>query len=292
VTESNSRNAYLLTPLFYVLFIVFGGSVVGYLLSLGLDYSYEKLLSRSVLLLAAIGLLPLWRIYGLSAQSIGLSDWRSTPSLSVRCYTVAILAALPPMLFFNVIGFRVWDDRVVVLSAVFLFQCLIIFCSAWLVSIFEETLFRGVMFTSLRKHFKFFGAASITSVVYAMVHFLVSGELTYADPHWWTGLWVLRDAVGALLSAGGDWDSFLALALLGGIFCWLRETLGLWAAISMHSAFVFALRVYKDLTIRDIVHPYRDLVGDYDNFVGVLVAFWLLFGIVVIRLALRARPDK
>lgn len=282
----------MLTPLFYVVFIVFGGSVLGYLLSLGVDYSYEKLLSRSVLLLAAIGLLPLWRVYGLSAQMIGLSAWRSRPSRNVRCYTVAVLAAWPPMLFFNVVGFRVWDDTVVVISLGFLLQCLIIFCSAWLVGVFEETLFRGVMFTALRKHFKFIGATAITSVVYAMVHFLVPGELAYADPQWWTGLWVLRDAVGTLLSAGGDWDSFLALALLGGVFCWLREAFGLWAAISVHSAFVFALRVYKELTVRDVVHPYRELVGDYDHFVGILVAFWLLFGIVVIRLAFRACPNK
>ena len=49
-----------------------------------LDYPYLKILSRAVLLFAALGLIPLWRSAGLSARAIGLTPMRVRDALAGR----------------------------------------------------------------------------------------------------------------------------------------------------------------------------------------------------------------
>ena len=79
-------------------------------------------------------------------------------------------------------------------------------------------------------------------------------------------------------------ESFFALFLLGLLFSWVRERFSLWACISLHAVWVMSLRIYKELTVRDVVHPMREWVGEYDNFLGEATAFWLIFCFVVIAL--------
>ena len=257
---------------------------MGYGLSLVLDYPYEKVLSRSVLLLAALGLIPLWRLYGLDAHQIGLRPVAPDRRQMLAAYTWGIGILLPPMLFFLTIGFRVWDPRLDFASLGLLRDFVVIFSSAWLVAVFEETLFRGVMFSAMRKQGGWLGAALVTSVLYGVVHFLAPPEHTWVNPSWLTGLQVVFSSLSALVGGAGDWSSFVSLVLLGLSFCWVREHYGLWAAIALHSALVCALRVFKALTVRDIVHPWKFLVGEYDNFVGIAVIVWLIFGFVCVAL--------
>ncbi len=273
----------LIVPL-YLLLVVLAGSLLGFGLFLLTDYPYEKLLSRSILLFSALGLYPVWRLYGLTATSIGLLDSNQSIAGLARIYAIGLVSILPLMLFFVVVGFRVWDPTVFIVSADFLRTSIVVFFSAWLVGVFEETLFRGVMFTALRRNKSFATAALVTSLLYAAVHFLTPAEEQLSDPSWLGGIPLVIGAFAGLFQTTGGWDSFVALTLLGLLFCWVREQLGLWAAIALHSAFVCGLRIFKELMIRDIVNPYAFLVGDYDHFVGILVAFWLLFGFVVIAL--------
>ena len=264
----------------YLLAAVVVGSILAYLLAPALDYAYEKVLSRSVLLAAGLGLIPLWRMLGLSASSVGLSmlDGKQMST----AFVLGLLVMLPLMVFFIVIGFRVWDTRVVILSADFFSVCAVIFFSAWLVAIFEETLFRGVLQVGLRRVYGFTITALVVASLYAAVHFLRSDS--NLEPTLWGGFAAVSGALGNMLSSSGHLDSFFALFLLGLLFSWVRERFSLWACISLHAVWVMSLRIYKELTVRDVVHPMREWVGEYDNFLGEATAFWLIFCFVVIAL--------
>ena len=257
------------------------GSTLGWLLSLGVDYPYEKLLSRSVLLFAALGLVPLWRFVDLSIADVGLTPAPRFADLG-RWFSVGIVLILPLAWLFWFIEFRVIDPR---LSGPSL-ETLIVFAwllfSAFLVGIFEEVLFRGVIYGALRRLYGFFGSAAIVSFCYASVHFLELKEVL-TEPTWWSGIVITAEAFAGVLQPE-SWDSWLSLFLLGWVFCLLRERISLWAAVSLHASFVFSLRAYKELTVRDVVHPLRGLVGDFDNFLGVAALVWLAFILVVVAL--------
>ena len=275
----------ILLALVYVGAAVLGGSLLAWLLAPLLDYPYVKVLSRAILLCAALGLLPLWRYAGLTSRGIGLLPvpWSILPS----AWSIAILMVLPPMLVFFVTGFRVWHTIVDVFSLGFLAEVAVIFVSSWIVGIFEETLFRGVFFTILWQRVNAMFAVFVTSICYAAVHFLEPSEdISGFAENFTGGLWYVLSAFGDLFNSQ-HLDSFAALFLLGCLLCIVRTRWGLWAAIAMHAAWVFGIRVFKELTVRDVVNPFRELVGEFDNFVGVLVAFWLAFALVSLALARR-----
>jgi len=287
-TPLGYRHGIALTCL-YLLLAVSAGSVLAWLLAGRLDFSYDKILSRGVLLFAALGLIPLGRAARLTAAGIGLRPlhWRGM----LYAYPLGVLLLLPLILVYMVTGFRVLDDRVVYLGPEFLGFVFGALASSLLVGLFEETLFRGVMFSALRRSAGFVASAALVGVVYAAVHFLDAEPVASPEVHWYTGFTQVFAAFQQMLDLGGHWDSFVALFLLGVLFCWIREHVGLWWCIGLHAAWVFGIRVFKEMTVRDVVNPYQGLVGSYDNFVGHLVSVWLLFIFVVLALYRTARPQ-
>ncbi len=266
----------------YLLLAILCGSLLALLVAPHLPVDYDKVFSRAVLLFCALGLVPLWRLAGLDAATVGL-----TPVVlrrGLRACLPGILMVLPPMLFFFVVRYRVLDDRVVYLSADFQLYILLAAVSALLVSVFEETLFRGVLFSALKRRGRVLGGAVVVSILYAGVHFLGAAEVAPVESaHWYTGI-LIAGEVFAAFGTEFHWDSFISLFLLGLLLCWVREQFGLWTCIGLHAAWVFAIRMFKEITVRDVLSPYAATAGTYDNFVGNIVTAWLLFLFVVIAL--------
>ncbi len=284
------RHGILVTGL-YLLLAVAAASLLAWGLYQHLDFGYDKILSRSVLLFVALGLIPLCRAARLSLYDMGLRpvQWQAV----VYAYPLGLLILLPLVLVFMVTGFRVLDDRVEYLGGVFLGFAAGALASSLLVGLFEEILFRGLMFSALRRSSSFVAASTVVGTVYAAVHFLDAEPLAAdANIYWYSGFTQVFAAFQQMLDAAGDWDSFVALFLLGVLFCWMREYIGLWWCIGLHAAWVFGIRMFKEITVRDIVNPYEVLVGSYDNFVGHLVSVWLLFIFVVLALHRQLRSQS
>ncbi len=274
----------------YLLAAVLAGVTLAWLLAPLLPLAYDKVISRAILLAAALGLVPLWRYFDLNTHSVGL---RPVPAgRLLPTWLLGVAAVLPLMLFFLVVGFRVEDSEELVFSPAFAGFAVLAFVSAWLVGLFEETLFRGVLLTLLGQRFSFYAAALLSSGMYAAVHFINRAEWTelqWAEngSSWLGGLTYVGHSLSGIVQAGQQWDSWLALFLLGLLFCRLRRDYGLWVCIALHAAWVFSIRVYKQLTVRDIVNPFREWTGEYDNFVGHLASVWLLFILLALYLAHR-----
>ena len=266
----------------YLLGTILTGSVLAWLLHDAIDVAYGKVLSRSVLLFAALGLIPLWRGLQLSATEIQLKPWRRQQFIG--SYLAGIILVAPLMLCFLVTGFRVLDPDFLPWSLAFARTLTLALFGSVLVALFEECLFRGVGFTALRRQRSFATAAGVTSLFYAASHFLQQEIQTPTSIQWWSGAVVTYEALAGVSEMVNDWDSALCLFLLGWVLCVVRERLSLWVCIGLHAAWVLAIRVYKELTVRDVVNPYRDMVGDYDHFVGLAAAVWLCFLWVLLTL--------
>ncbi len=268
----------------YLLCAVSAASILAWVLAPFIPVTYEKVLSRAVLLFCALGLLPLWRLAGLSAVAIGLLP--AEPLRALKACVPGILVVLVPMVFFVVVQFRVWDDRVVYASMGFVALALGLAGSSVLVGLFEETLFRGLLYTAFRRRSGFLVSAFVSGVLYAAVHFIGRAAVIPepAEITWFAGALVVFRAIVDLSGELSQWDSFLSLMLLGVLLAWVRERLGLWVCIGLHAAWVFAIRLFKEMTVRDVVSPYAATTGTYDNFVGHAVTVWLIFLFVVIAL--------
>lgn len=271
----------------YLSVVLTAGSMLAWLVHGAIDYEYSRVLSRCVLLIAGLGLLPAWRLAGLSASQVGLN-----PVILrhvAAAYPIGLAVVAPLMLVFLVVDYRFADPGVDYLGSELLMFIPVALVSGILVGIFEETLFRGVLFGAMRRHYAFAPTAAAVSFAYAIVHFLDRSALAVDAVAWNSGFESAMHALDGLAYPPDYWDSFVALFLLGVLFCWVRERIGLWWCIGLHASWVFAIRLFKEVTMSNELSPYAELVGTYDNFVGHLVSVWLVFIFVLLALYRRAK---
>jgi membrane protease YdiL (CAAX protease family) len=269
----------------YLICVIVGASALAYVLDPLFGVAFEKVFSRALILVAVVLAFPLARMLGFTASELGLVP--VAPGATMRGWLVGVVLVVPPMLAFVALGFRVRDDRVDALSAEFAGVVTGAILSGLLVGIVEELFYRGLLHGALVRVAGFPVAAAVGSTLYALIHFLGLPEGFTLDavvgPA--TGLGVLWTGLAPLADPLTWWDSFIALWLLGLGFCWVRSVTGsIWWCVGLHAAFVTVIRVAKELTVRDVVHPWAWLAGEYDHFVGHLVSAWLLLLALVVFL--------
>jgi CAAX protease family protein len=145
------------------------------------------------------------------------------------------------------------------------------------VGLIEETIFRGALFSSLYKKTNALIAISLTSFVYAAVHFLKYRELPKgSEITWTTGMEMLPDAFFKL-SYPYITDHFLTLFTLGVLLSMVRLRNGNIAlCIGVHAGIVIALKVTGRFTEYTSGSQFDFLVNRYDHTLGYLSFAWLL----------------
>ncbi len=112
----------------------------------------------------------------------------------------------------------------------------------------EELLFRGVIFGALRRVFSWRGALLLSSMIYAIVHFLQKPQL-HGPVTWLSGLELLPQ----MLRGFGEWPvlipGFFNLTLVGLLLGLAYERTGnLYFSFGLHGGWVFWLRIQDQLT--------------------------------------------
>ncbi len=164
------------------------------------------------------------------------------------------------------------------------------FIGGALAAFLEETVFRGVFLAALSRSVGTVAAMVVTSGLYALCHFLRT-DFDVADPRFGSGFEALLLSPGPLSHPAQWWDSFAGLFALGLLLSLVRLRSGsLLPCIALHASWIFFLRVYKEMTGRDITSEWSWLVGGHDNFTGVVVAGWLMVLIALYLWFSRANP--
>lgn len=150
------------------------------------------------------------------------------------------------------------------------------------VAFIEETIFRGALFSSLYRKTGALLAVSLTSLLYAAVHFLKYRELPAGtEINWYTGLEMLPDALFRF-SDPVIIDHFLTLLALGVLLSLLRLRNGNIAlCIGVHAGIVMAIKISGRFTDYTPGSPMDFLVNPYDHLLGYLSFAWLLLLVIV-----------
>jgi len=151
-----------------------------------------------------------------------------------------------------------------------------------IVALLEETLFRGLLFTTIRKYATPLLAIIISALYYAALHFLHSKiKLPVESVHWYSGFPIVLDGFTQIISPN-RFDSLLALFTVGVLLAMVRHYFqkGLIYCIGLHASWVFVLKATKSATDIDESNPFSGLVGNYDGIIGYLAAVWLSMLIV------------
>jgi len=208
---------------------------------------FHRFVDRSFLILALAGLWPLLRalgaksprdmgiipIYGHAKQLFG--------GLLLGFFSLAVVAG-------TAIGFH---DRVLagditahkIVGAVFG-----AIGAAAVVATLEEILFRGGIFGGLRRMIYWPFALAISSVVYALVHFLQRAEFNGAIT-WHSGLELLPPMLRGFADFRALVPGFFSLTLAGILLGLAYQRTGnLYFSIGLHAGWIFWLKTYGALT--------------------------------------------
>ena len=120
--------------------------------------------------------------------------------------------------------------------------------TAVVVATIEELLFRGAIFGALRRAYGLAISMTVSSAVYAIVHFLQRSSAPDAVG-WTTGFTVLGDMMRGFWNVEALIPGFLNLFVAGLILALLVQRTGsLYASIGLHAGWIFSLKSYGALT--------------------------------------------
>ena len=257
MSEANTARP-LRAILFFLALIFLGGAVIApwiYRLALGIcgadswlgGHPFHRYYGRTVQVLAVLGLWPFLRALGQrSLADLGwcrpAGQWgRLAGGFALGFASLALVAWTGVAVGVRVIRGDVPGltlAEVIALSAV----------SAGVVAVLEEVLFRGALFGGMRRAWPWPFALAVSSVVYALVHFMGKGDGTQAV-QWYSGFEMLWQLLGGFRQWQEIIPGFFNLALAGVTLGLAYQRTGnLYFSIGLHAGWIFWLKLSKALT--------------------------------------------
>ena len=242
----------------YIVVVFVGGALLApwlYWIALHFAHSFPKIaavpfhrfLDRSFLLLALAGVWPLLRALG--AKSIRETGLVPPYGQSKKLFNGLLIGFVSLAVVAGLVlagggragngGMTAGKILVTVLKAA---------GTAMVVATLEEILFRGGVFGGLRRIFYWPLALAISSLIYALVHFLQRAELAGAVA-WNSGLAMLPEKLAGFADFHALVPGFLSLTLAGVLLGLAYQRTGnLYLSIGLHAGWIFWRVIYSAFT--------------------------------------------
>jgi membrane protease YdiL (CAAX protease family) len=209
---------------------------------------FHRYVDRSFLAIALAGLWPLLKNLGLtSLPDVGLAPLprhtgKLAPGFALGFVSLAILAGAT-----LAAGARHFNHDLDAKKIAAKLAGAIL--TAIVVAVLEELLFRGALFGSLRKVFHWVLALAVSSMIYAIVHFLNPHVPEPAAITWLSGLELLPHMLQNFANGREVIPGFFNLTFVGAILALAYQRTGnLYCSIGLHSGWIFWLKTYGSLT--------------------------------------------
>jgi hypothetical protein len=208
---------------------------------------FHRYVNRSLLGLALIGLWPLVKSLGLtSLPDVGLvkpaGQWKKLGGgFLLGFISLALVAALAFACHARQMNPKLSDGQISqkLLGAA---------ATAIVIAILEEILFRGALYGALRKVFHWIFALIISSMFYALMHYLESAKTT-ENVTWLSGLQLLPLMLRNMGNLQAVIPGFFNLTLAGMLLGWAYQRTGnLYFSIGLHMGWIFWVKAYAIVT--------------------------------------------
>lgn len=146
-----------------------------------------------------------------------------------------------------------------------------------LVGLIEETFFRGALFTAIVQSNNLRMTVFLSSLLYAVVHFIDSQYHIPPDQlNWFSGLVILSKSFEQFTKLDTIIDSLLALFFVGVFLALVRAKSGTISfCIGLHAGWVLSIKIVKKFSRANPDAPLTVLTGNYDGIIGYLAFAWL-----------------
>jgi membrane protease YdiL (CAAX protease family) len=143
------------------------------------------------------------------------------------------------------------------------------------VALIEETFLRGAMWTGIARESGAMTATVLTSLVYALTHFVSSYHIPESQLGWHSGLDMLAGSFGAFARPLEVSDAYICLFAVGVVLATVRMHTGnIAASLGLHAGWVWVITFVRETSIADPANPLHGLLSRFDGVVGWLVCAW------------------
>lgn len=257
----------------------------------------HRVMNRVAMLIALIGLVLLTRRLGLSnRESMGYGLPRREFLRQLLIGWVCGFALMAPLAVL-LLGLDVREIKPDLEDSGFPSVIALIaggVVSGLAVAFIEETFFRGVLFTAIKRTSGIAAAVIAPSLLYSALHFL-GGRLRVPPEEvtWMHGFAVLSKLFERYVEPLTFVDSFIALAMLGVLLALVRLRTGAIAAcIGLHAAGVCAIAVLREATRVNAGAEHSAIVGTYDGVIGWAALVWFAAILAVYALVERLKGSR
>ena len=271
---------YAIVPLLVLFCALLLSCTLGYFIVQGVGDAmpFRQILTRSTQLYLVLSIYPIARYLKISKKEFGFAP--SLVFLKQLCqgFGIGFIVLIPIFIVLYALGINVFDQSEPWTLERLANYMIVTLLVALLISVIEESLFRGIVIVGLIRKLPVTAAILLTSLYYAGLHFLsIKTNLSVPDIHFFSGFVLLGEALANVVNPSNQ-PAFLAL-LMVGIFLGVLRTqvetsLGL--CIGCHTCWVWQIKMSKKLFNTNYDSDYQYLVSHYDGVIGPLVAAWLL----------------
>ncbi len=186
---------------------------------------------------------------------------------------VPLMAAVVGLML--VLGLREWKPGVVISAAGLSKLALQGLLRGIAVALIEETFLRGAMFTGIVRESGAALAIILTSLVYALTHFVSSYHVPQSQIAWRSGFDMLAGSFQAFAHPLAVADAYVCLFAVGVILAVVRSITGnIAAGLGLHAGFVWVITFVRETSMAAPDQPLGFLLSHFDGVVGWLVCAW------------------
>lgn len=274
---------YAITPLLVLLTALILSCTLGYFIVLGIGDAipFRQILTRSTQLFLVLSIFPIMAYLKVNKEELGFAPIGVLSKQLLQGFGLGFIVLIPVLVVLYVLKVTVYKGQFWTVGLMINAMTMNLLV-ALLISVIEETLFRGIVLVGLKRKLPVIAAIILTSTYYAGLHFLsIKTNLAVQDITITSGFLMLGEAVGNLFRLASV-PAFFAL-LMVGIFLGVLRTqkkISLGLCIGCHTSWVWLIKMNKKLFNTDFSAQYHYLVSSYDGIIGPLVGGWIMIVIV------------
>ncbi len=274
---------YAITPLLVLLTALILSCTLGYFIVLGIGDAipFRQILTRSTQLFLVLSIFPIMAYLKVNKEELGFAPIGVLSKQLLQGFGLGFIVLIPVLVVLYVLKITVYKGQFWTVGLMINAMTMNLLV-ALLISVIEETLFRGIVLVGLKRKLPVIAAIILTSTYYAGLHFLsIKTNLAVQDITITSGFLMLGEAVGNLFRLASV-PAFFAL-LMVGIFLGVLRTqkkISLGLCIGCHTSWVWLIKMNKKLFNTDFSAQYHYLVSSYDGIIGPLVGGWIMIVIV------------
>jgi membrane protease YdiL (CAAX protease family) len=271
---------FMFIPMLVLVIITSSACLMAYWIALSFNDPsiLRKLIIRCSQIFLILSIFPVSRYLGLTKEMLGYTKFKKMFKQFFQGICLSLLVLLPVFFMLYMLDVHSIDMTKEWSVAWVLKKIGIAFGLAILIGVVEESVFRGMLYSSLKKYLPALSAVLITAVYYAGLHFLDSKAPVSEETLSLKGSFGLLEQAYLNVFAMQDVSAFFALLVVGIFLGVLRSRgeMNLALCIGCHTGWVWQIRMCKSMFTVHATTPYSFLVSHYDGVIGWLVAGWLL----------------